>query len=123
MARCAANRTGSACGSAAPDAGERAAATIRLVCRTGTASRGEARRGCSRDFAVIPLALISLWRWGDHRDCPTLPRPVVVPQLVVADQVQREEIDRCAHADLAVCNDFVRRQDAARLVDLFQLVG
>src|SRR5579871_1551422 len=33
---------------------------------------------------------------------PFFPRAVVVAQVVVADEVQREQIDRRAHADLAV---------------------
>jgi len=54
---------------------------------------------------------------------PLFPRAIIVPQLVVADQVQREQIYRRAHADLAVRDHLLRGEDAAVLVQLLDLVG
>src|SRR5262245_20537062 len=53
---------------------------------------------------------------------PLLPGPVVIPELVVAKEVEREEVDRCAHTDETVRDNLLRWQDASRLVDLLQLV-
>src|SRR5205807_9015721 len=63
-----------------------------------------------RDRQIVPIA-------------PLFPRAQVVAQLVVSDQVQGEEIDRSTHADLAIRDDLLRRQDAAVFINPAQLVG
>src|SRR5262245_35064058 len=69
-------------------------------------------RGLHLDRQVVPVA-------------PLLPGAVIVRQLgaVVADQCQREQVVRRAHADLAIDDHAVAGGDAAIAIELLNLGG